>query len=182
MTIDEWRRLAALIDNWWGFPPMDEAREASWAPVLVEHPAEAVEAALRRLLLAGGERTPSLAQVLAAVIEIETMPFAEAWELIRGAARRHRGDAEAAGRALAEQSPAVARFARAVGWQTIVSSPVDGEQAARVLRDWEWRWRDFAASDAERERRGLAIEQTERRPLSAPARLTATELLEGGKS
>lgn len=184
MTLDEWKKLAYLLDCWWGQPAMDDDRIAAYYSILRDQDAATVEAAARMLLEKGGDFTPSAAKMLQACRMVggtaEPTPT-EALDYVLQAIRRwpqkvHR---TVALHWLLTKGEAVAGWAE-ISWNDIAMAPLEdpergGQVRARLEKSYQAFLERMQADGASMRALGEATD----RPLLGPRKLDPVRHIEG---
>lgn len=180
MTVEEWNRIAFVMENAWrgGF---DDDRAGAYFSLLHPFDAAEVERALHVLVRNGNPFVPAVAEIITAIeaqakSSVPTWP--EALTAIRKLIPRYSSEREAGLAKFSEIHPFLASFVSAYGWHRLAQEPIDDpDRGGAVLRRIELSYGEHVEKQEERMRQGLAIEAVERGRISGPRRLDPAKLL-----
>lgn len=179
MTEEEWVGIADFLDNAFTSTQatvFGEAREDTYRRVLIGYPAEAVQAALLKLVMKGQDRLPGIGKIIENIEVEPRMTWAEGWQIIQRALKHFGYEGERAGLpALERRARLCAVFVQEQGWRRLWRVNLEDE---KTLRNLEWQWKALVERDEEEMIAVKAITAASR--VALPHKLNLQRALEAG--
>jgi hypothetical protein len=184
VTVEEWNRIAFVMENAWR-GGLDDDRAGAYFALLHPFDAVEVERALHVLVRNGNPFVPAVAEIITA-IEAQAQSSVPTWPEALAAMRklipRYSSKREEGFAKFDEVHPVLASFVATYGWHRLAQEPIDDpDRGGAVLRRIEQSYAEHLEKQQERQRQGLAIEAVERGRISGPRRLDAARLLGVGR-
>lgn len=181
MRLDQWRRVAVVLENAWR-GDWDDARSASYFALLEPFEVEQVEQALHVIVRNGKPFLPTVPEIIAAIdaaSTVQSSTWDECWLLVRRVIkRRGRRGAEKALEDLRSADPLVASWVGVYGWDRLCAAEVEHPQygPATLVRLRE-SWDAHVERHRDRDHQALALTAVGRRSLSGPRKVDAARAL-----